>query len=186
MKLTKNDKEFLAKEYSKVWRKRDGSVDEKMVDHCVKTTSAFVMFGPYIVSIDKPHIQTDFWFGERTYDYDEVLEECRKASQSEKFFKESNRRGCKAGNIIESIDADTCEAWLCHNYRGESNLAYVQFVSRYNPLRGNEIRQLTKDELQEYRQMCVEELEKFDKRLDTYLKRYGLTKCHFGTFWLDR
>ena len=26
----------------------------------------------------------------------------------------------------------------------------------------------------------------FGKRLDSYLKRYGLEKCHFGVYWADR
>ena len=30
------------------------------------------------------------------------------------------------------------------------------------------------------------DIAEFEKRLRTYLKRYGLTKCRFSTYWADR
>lgn len=34
----------------------------------------YIMLDDVMVTCDKPHIQTDFWFGEHTYDYDEVCD----------------------------------------------------------------------------------------------------------------
>lgn len=34
--------------------------------------------------------------------------------------------------------------------------------------------------------MLQDECDKFGKRLTSYLKRYGLSKCRFSTYWADR
>ena len=49
-----------------------------------------------------------------------------------------------------------------------------------------EYRRLTDEETAAFIQMHKEEVEKFEKRLRTYLKRYGLSKCYYGMYWADR
>lgn len=188
MKLTKDDKAMLRSEYAKVWRMRDGSEDTKMVEHCTKSASGYIAFGDDICVMDKPHIQTDFWFGEHTYDYDEVCDYRDRCSESESYFRSKNLASTDAKRLIEAID-DGHEFWLCRKYGhlGESNLAYVQRLDPiWNSLRGDEIRRMDDAELALLRTFCEEEQAKFSKRIDTYLKRYGLSKCHYGVFWADR
>ena len=64
MKLTKDDKMMLRKEYVKVW----GS-DGKMVDHCVKSASGYIDFGDvlmafpdgcYIMDRKRPYWEASF------------------------------------------------------------------------------------------------------------------------------
>ena len=48
-----------------------------------------------------------------------------------------------------------------------------------------DMHKLTEDECELLYYTARAEQEKFEKRLNTYLKRYGLSKCHYWTYWLD-
>lgn len=194
MKLSKDDKVMLRKEYLKVWGR-----DESMVEHCVKCASGYVDFGDVLYVMDKPHVKTDFWFGEHTYDYDEVCERRDEASKSEKYFiRENIERNCKAQDFIDCIDGKchgTRKAYLfkkqytCQDE--DCRLGYVRFVNLWDScdlwdIQNRECREMTDDEVGVLREFCECEVAKFEKRLRTYLKRYGLSKCHFGVYWADR
>lgn len=44
---------------------------------------------------------------------------------------------------------------------------------------------LTKEEEQQYRKLLLLENEKFKKRLESYIKRYGVTKCRYWSYWAN-
>ena len=200
MKMTKEDKQAVREQFEKVWHG-----DEKMVEHCVRSTSGYIMLDEIMVTFDKPHIQTDFWFGEHTYDYDEVCDECSRASESERYFITENLSSCKAKNLMDAIDGrdsrgyDACfkvyvvDRHYC-SQDDDCKLGYVRalrlgmnpeehFATRSGTQND---RELTEDEKAALRGFLEEEVEKFRKRLKTYLKRYGLSKCHYGVYWADR
>lgn len=187
MKLTKDDKAMLKSEFEKVWGK-----DSKMVDWCVKNTSGYIEIDGIIITYDKPHIQTEFWFGEHTYDYDEVSDLCDACSEDETYFIERNMRGFD--QRIEFIEDTSLYGSTHHVYispeeyscqDGDCKLGCIEFC-RWDPPRTKDARELTRDELAAYLEFLKEERAKFEKRLHTYLKRYGLSKCHYGVYWADR
>ena len=45
--------------------------------------------------------------------------------------------------------------------------------------------ELSKSDIQKILNILAEELQKFAKRLNTYLKRYGLSKVHSWSYWRD-
>ena len=183
MKLTKEDKEMLTNEYKKVWS------TWRMVDYCVKKASAYVEFDGMLVVFDKPTIETDFWFAEHTYDYEEVCELCDSMSNDEQYFIAENIRNCRASEIVELIDNGELTACICpkryYTQQTDCRLGYIEWCRHWEAV-PEVARPLTDDEIAALRQICVEEVEKFQKRLQTYLKRYGLTKCHYGVYWADR
>ena len=184
MKLTKSDKEKLYNEYKKVWHDND-----RMVDWCVKNVSGYIDIDGVIVVFDKPHIKTDFWFGEHTYDYDEVCNRCAKARESVDYFIAENMRGFDWK--IEQLE-DHCKyktyivpkAYYCQD--DDCRLGYVELCHFYSNPSGEKAREMTADEKEKYTEFIKEERAKFEKRLNTYLKRYGLSKCSYGVFWADR
>lgn len=180
MKITKDDKMMLRKEYAKVWGGDDG-----MVEHCVGHASGFLWLGDWLYVIDKPSIKTDFWFGEHTYDYDEVCERCDVASRDEDYFVKQNLRDCNAVWMLKEIEG-TKKPYLCEKYSSlGGRMCYIDWRHDWESGR-NEIRPLEGFEVDMLKQLWEEEVEKFRKRLGTYLKRYGLSKCHFGVYWADR
>lgn len=189
MKMTKQDKELVREQYAKVWHRRDGSVDEKMVDYCTKKTSGYVMIDGRMITFDKPSIKTDFWFGEHTYDYDEVTKHAEACSKSEKYFVAENLHDIDWR--LEAIEDPYCKMYIGgRGYSNQSNdciLGSIEFC-RYgiDMPRIKDAREMTNEEREQYADFIKDERDKFEKRLHTYLKRYGLSKCHFGTYWADR
>lgn len=191
MKLSRDDKTMLAKQYGKVW-----GDDEKMVEHCVKSASGYIRFGRELLVMDKPHIKTEFCFGEHGYDYDEVAEECDRArSDVERFKRENIAWNCKAQRHLDEMEDGRREPYifLKHYYSQPDDcpLCYVQWCSEFDSrdaydLKSKPNRKMTDEEQSRFKEFCEDEVAKFEKRLDTYLKRYGLSKCHFWTYWADR
>lgn len=200
MKMTKEEKQRAREQYEKVWHN-----DQKMVDYCTNRTSGYIMLGDVMVTCDKPHIQTDFWFGEHTYDYDEVCETAHKLSTDEQYFIDENLRGCDAHSMLEALDGR--DRWgyeamydvyvVGHHYTGQDDdcqLGYVTALKlgtdpqRHFAVRNGvqPYRKATDDEIVVLKAFYTDEVQKFEKRLRTYLKRYGMSKCHFGVYWADR
>lgn len=91
MSLTKDDKQMLADRFGEVWS------DKKMVDYCVRKTSAYVELNDgSVLTIDKPRIETEFWFGEHGFDFDEKQELCHRLSKDEAYFYAENMNRCEA------------------------------------------------------------------------------------------
>lgn len=185
MKMTKEDKQKVREQYEKVWHSK------KMVDHCTDHTSGYLMIDGIMVTFGKPSIQTDFWFGEHTYDYDEVCETAQALSTNEQYFMDTNLKNCKAWRYIDAIENNKYghQPYL----RGKAYcsqdddciLGYIDFQRDYET-NGKEIKKLDENEKKMLLEFCKDELAKFEKRLRTYLKRYGMSKCHFGVYWADR
>ena len=181
MKMTTQDKEMLRDQFARVW-----SDSPHMVDYCVKRTSGYIVLDGFIVTYDKPHIETRFCFGEHGYDYAEVTNECHQASESTEYFMRENLR-----HIDREIEAvEEGEPWLVpswHNAKDEDlHLASVEFPMWGRNPGGEQACPMSDEERAAYADFLREERAKFEKRLRTYLKRYGLTKCHYWTYWADR
>ena len=186
-KLTKERRFILYQEYAKVWH------SDYMIEHCVKQASDFIEIDGIIIVFDKDSIKTDFWFGEHTYDYDEVCQRADDCSKSEAYFIAENMRQCDAHRHLELLDDPRWTPYLhSHAYTDQEKdckLGYVSFYrdgidDRFSSI--TDYRPLDPDEIDVYRAACESEVAKFEKRLRTYLKRYGLSKCHYGVFWADR
>lgn len=198
MKMTKDARELIRSEYAKVW-----ASDSRMVDYCAKSTSGFADFGDVIITCDKPEIQKHFWFGE--HNYEDKSAECRAASESVEYFLRENMDRCEAANVLERLDSsDASDAAHYERYRfpvavkkaycsqpDDCKLGYLGWRDVTGEFRDgrepeHDYRPLTDSEIEELREFLRDEVEKFEKRLKTYLKRYGLTKCEYGTYWADR
>ena len=196
-KLTKNDKDMLRTEFEKVWHRRDGSVDEKMVKYCIGKTSAYMTIGDRIVTIDKPDIKKDFCFGYHANIYysdaDQADEMADFARTSVEYFVSENLEWTDANGIMSNV-SDGCfpfEPWLdTRRYMSQSDDCKFGCI-RWEHWDKDEWaesqgwRRLTDDELREYYTLAYEEQLKFIKRLKTYLKRYGMSNVRTWTYWLD-
>ena len=185
MKLTKEQKEMLRGEFAHVWHESDS-----MIEHSVKICSACLDLGDIVLTTEKPHIRTEFWFGEHTYDYDEVAKRCELASKSEEYFISQNMKWeINSPTIIDALENKDYHVYTykpkytCQD--DECRLAGFQILREWET-NGKEYRRLTDEETAAFIQMHKEEVEKFEKRLRTYLKRYGLSKCRYGMYWADR
>ncbi len=139
-----------------------------------------------IFCIEKPRIETSFCFGESGYDADDAYHMAHVARTNEDYFKERNLRDLKT-----EIDLLSYRTGLYNNERlaaerwGCDGVVWVSFCSRFD-----RDGKFISDELsEEDRERVLEGYRKaykaFEKRLDTYLKRYGLSKVRSWTYWRD-
>lgn len=185
--LTKEQRAMLREQYKLVWH-----TDEHMVDYCTKKAAGyFETDDGYIVVFEKPSIRKSFWFGERNYE--DRSDECRRASKSEEYFIRQNMFFAfgqdweqritdvvfddlyVAGEAYYSQDA-TCRLAHIKAAQYKEELAYCKGT----------VRRMTPDECERYADAIENQKALFMKRLRSYLKRYGLSKCSYDTYWADR
>lgn len=188
MKITKEDKQMLLEQYRKTWRNEDSA------QWSANKVSAFIWLGGTLITFDKPSIETRFCFGEHGYDYDEVNQYCQDVSEDEQWFIKENMNRTEAAHWLEVIN-DTgysyytndivCATKAYYDQPKDCALGYLRLRRKgeFDPRDGFILNEEEKKRLVE---VLEEEQEKFEKRLRSYLKRYGLSKCHFWTYWADR
>lgn len=142
--------------------------------------------GGDLVEFSTPHIKREFWFAEdtRTIEEWDAVQEYVESCENENYFIAQNMKNTEAAHYLARLDDfrfgfykcsnDWCPCWISYSYRDEMR-EDRSFV-----------RELTEEEREQLREACEKEQAKFEKRLRTYLKRYGLTKCHFSTYWANR
>lgn len=182
MKLSQDMKDAIRAEYAKVW-------SGKMLDYCCgKVSRAIRLPDGKIVIWEKPTIETRFCFGESGYDYDDAAKMAAHAKSDEDYFKRENLKQMDLEiGILECPDYR--RPYLDRTvYSGAEplNLYTVSYKTRawaeengafYFPLEGENLRLV----LEAYQA----ERAAFEKRLNTYLKRYGLSNVRSWTYWRD-
>ena len=193
-KAKKNEAMEEAKaEYVKVWKD-----DERMVKHCQgEISNAVKLSDGRIVIVKKEKLETSFCFGYSTCgqgsEYEEANGEARNARTNEDYFREQNLKdydlaiallkGEKEHSwgkdaYLEQLNCRTCGLINIHEVVG---LHYCDFVEQ----RYGTYSELSEADKKLIIAMYEEEKEKMNKRIDAYLKRYGLSKLNVWTYWLD-
>lgn len=144
------------------WKCRQGAVD---------------LGGYFYLLPDKASIQGSFWFHGEGPNYDYYLEVTK---------DEESRRAYFLAENLDQFDVEEAEKALdefgVYEYEQDGqkviNIARSQWVDGLRPATESE-----KSEILRALKWCRE---KFEKRLDAYLKRWGTSKLRFGTYWADR
>lgn len=152
-------------------------------DYLKKEMTAYPIGNGRIFTIEKPEIKKDFCFGHGfTHTYEEAAKLANIASASEDYFRKKNIE--EIVRMIEKLDSDDYLFYLLSTgvegvYKIESRHA--------NDLRVREVEAYIMDADQRAmaRAAYRKELDKMNKRVDQYLKRYGLTKIRVWTYDQD-
>ena len=180
-------------EYVKVWKD-----DEKMVKFCQgEISNAVKLSDGRIVVVEKQKLVTSFCFGYSTCgqgaEYEEANEAAHVANTSEDYFREQNLK--EFDNKIALLKTDKEESWYMDAYLSQSNYCSCGLVNihevvglrRYDfeEQRHGTYVEITEDDRKLIIAMYEEEKEKMSTRIDTHLKRYGLSKLNVWTYWRD-
>lgn len=205
----KMERETLSAELSKVWC--EGS---KMHKWAVGHVAAMAVLNDgTIITVDKQGIEKNFCFGESGYDYDEAQDAARHARTSESYFKSENmKRFNDALRDIEeakTFDGRYILTYKKKAYSGQGDdcrLGYIEYKRTTEVLEDNGgsayLCELPGKVMHErgsgsaYIIMTAADIEKVEsaykaaaaaheKRVDTYLKKYGLSNVHAWTYWRD-
>lgn len=184
--------EFLLKEeFAKIW------VSEHMRSYCLKTVSNCVRtsFGGLVI-FEKPKIETNFCFGYHdsitdTESYDTANDACE--NFGEKQFLKKNLADMQHALGLYEYSAKHEGPAVKQLYFAKrdscSNIYKDLFLDEYDAKdkawRFDGLTKATEEDFQKCYIAQKQEYEKFEKRLKSYLKRYGTKKLHKWTYWAD-
>lgn len=151
-----------------------------------KGTAAAIKFPEGYFIIEKPRIENRFCFSDEGSQYDLYCELHSDQKKMERYFRGKNLRGIN--EEIELFASDENIYISSTGYQGVADTVSAKNYSRYYAgiQRWREgSRLLTAEEkktiLAAYRSVRAA----FEKRLDAYLKRYGVSKLHTWTYWAN-
>lgn len=178
--------------------------DEHMQKYARKTCAYVVQLSNgNIISIDKPNIEKNFcfgmgWYGTYTQEqFEQAEEEAENARKNVNYFIDENMRQITdyIDNLKECLE-QKMECYTYTHYTGQPDNSILKGYSitnicnnpEYNPGKWSacrDVEKLRSDDIQAIIE-GLEEVEKaFMKRLNTYLKKYGLEKLNVWTYCRD-
>lgn len=198
--------EEVRAEYAKIW-------DEKMTDYCTKKVAICVKLpGGELIPIEKQSIKKDFCFGESGYDYEDALRSAAAARTNQEYFIEKNMEYFGemlqdienhihlVGNYLMTISNSRYSndnskihyirfekiTKILDDLGGSANIEELKLGQTISEIgSGRAYRIITDEEakiiLDAYKQAAAVHR----KKVDSYLKRYGLSKVNSWTYWRD-
>ena len=133
--------------------------------------------------IEKPSIENHFWFHDEGSNYEYYKKVVRDEQSKQEYFKADNL--ASFDNKIERItkgEYGDKRVWWNACYK--NNRVELCFYSSFGHPDG--YTECTDEEKALILKGLKFGRELFEKRLDAYLKRWGTSKVHFGTYWADR
>lgn len=139
-----------------------------------------------LVIIERPRIETRFCFGESGYDYDDAVKAAHHASTSESYFRRENLKNLKSwvDFLGRTGDSDLPEDRLyrCPNRDGTTHVWREVWYRATDVADAEEVSEADRDLLLAGYKAAYAA---FEKRINTYLKRYGMSKVYTWTYWRD-
>lgn len=192
--------------YSQEW-----SGNQKMIDYCVGKISDLVkLSNGFIIEIEKRNIEKDFCFG---YGYQGMTEEeansaADHAGKSQEYFKRENMKDFR--RWLEYIDGGDPNGWahytfvLLDRYDEAEKLKVIRFCrvselldalggsadleavkGTFCTFEGRRAYIPTDEDRAAIRAGYVSAMDKHEKKIDAYLKRYGLAHVNSWSYWAD-
>ena len=170
--------------------------DQKMIDFCVKEAAYIVeLEDGSILAIEKPRIKKDFFFGYSdsrydTEDFDRANDMADHARKSTEYFIEQNMKDINAK--IAQLEGTSWDASRWVNriripYTGQPAYSKLKAIHTFRDYdeHGKESPELEGENLRRVIEGYKIVRADFEKRLQTYLKRYGLSKVKSWSYWQD-
>lgn len=173
----------------------------KRADEYMKDTSNLMRAEcGIIIAFYKERIETEFCWADEGASYEHYKQVHKTQESLQQYFLHENLR--KYDDLIKDLETRkrNCSEIIPVFYEIEwctiGKLGYADGVHAYRWYQVNEseqdprsrdlIHRMSESEIKQAIAILKEERAKFDKRLHTYLKRYGTSKLHTLTYWADR
>ena len=179
-----------------VWGK-----DTKMVDYEMKNIVCLIPIcdGKSVICLNKPTIEKEFWFGESDMGQGPSHEDnCKRMNYVHLTLKDyfMNENLSKVDDMInkikDAINDKSCYVpkRFAYYYKCPDD-HFIQSFGFENPYNGYRIctgnsYELSKNDLKIILEGYKFYREKFVKRLESYLKKYGTSKMSVRSYWIDR
>lgn len=157
-----------------------------------------------VLVIEKPRLETHFCFGYSDFGqgmtYDEA-NKCERCFNEDDFVNENIRRSGLQTRIKELNEMDsTQQVWAFQNNVTTNRFVsyqilhvttegifynyYFNYPKKFEDCPEYTVR-LTNKDIEALKKALQDTLDEFNKRVHTYLKRFGLKKVHKWTYWVD-
>ena len=139
------------------------------------------------MNLEKPRIETSFCFGEHGFDADEKSHMAYVAKNNEDYFRRENLRDLK--KYIDVLGYRESEYYnpavtVCCPYRDKPGIVSMSIGSAWDRC-GNPVEEVSEEDRERLLEGCIRLFDAFEKRVNAYLKRYGLSKVRSWTYWAD-
>ena len=165
---------------------------KRMQEYIIKKCSdVFKSSNNNFVEFEKPTIETRFCFGHGQNGIttqEETNMACKQAEHartSEQYFIDENLE--EINRKIKTF-SEAQKLFLLPQYQNINNIAYIvtdEYFLHYPSYENKIIEELSENDRKELLKICENEKAKFLKRLQTYLKRYGLKKVQAWSYLVD-
>lgn len=179
--------EYLTEVNEKIWAN-----DQKMQDYIKKECSdVYKTSGGYLILFEKPRIKKDFCFGHgqngiSTQEEVEIAcDNAEYARTNDNYFLKRNLE--QFDEWMEMLNGNE-KLYLMPQHYKPTRVACIRsdyYFRRYEWEKDKIVEELSQYDIDELKKVVQSEKEKFVKRLNTYLKRYGLSKVHSWTYLID-
>ena len=165
---------------------------QDMYDYLVDSTTQVITIQDHLVALSKPSIQKDFCFGygycgiSDQEDMDNAYNCADYASTHEDYFLKENLKDYE--QTIQWIEKAKNNEEIVVLHIFSDKIATIEYLSavEYSYVANNpECKRLGKEDLDILLKAIQQDKAKFEKRLQTYLKRYGLSKLNVWTYLSD-
>lgn len=192
---TARQKELKAK-YLEIVEKEVYRNSPSMIDYLNKEISQVIeLSNGDLVALEKPRIEKHFCFGysDSRYDmedFDRANEMARYASESQEYFKSENMK--EFTQQLERLEKG--ELYTRVHYYGSPKDSKVKTIAFCSDIYFNwnlseeqrkEYTKITGKDFEIVKAAYLEEMAKFEKRLDSYLKKYGMKHIKTWSYWRD-
>lgn len=207
-----DEEKNLIVEYAKIKAQRWDNGSEKWVKYYKDNTAYVVKLNNgWLLGIEKPRIETRFCFGygycgvSDEEDYRAAASMEHYASTNEQYFinenlKELNEIITRLKLTVENWDDDYAQYEALHNHEyywgnckpcyyntveGACSLSFMKYYNEHFERDNDILVMLDKENCERILSGYIKVKEQFEKRINTYLKKYGLTKLHTWTYLSD-
>ena len=175
----------LRKAFSEIW-------DSHMTDYEMKETELFIrVANGFFLPFEKPSMKTDFCFG---YNTDFSGHECSDAQRRrENFLKSAS--AFKTRNLeeidgeLEELKNEDNKVFIYCKYMNGGKIAAYQVCNMWSTsprlCDNTEYWEASTEERKSIVASLTQIRASFEKRIDSYLKKYGTSKLRTWTYWID-
>ena len=197
----KRDEALWEEFRQRVSKAEDGR--QELIERHLKDASEIMMTDCGVILVfDKPHVDAGtFWFHDEGPNYEYYKQVTDNDETKKEYFLRQNlheyddlikgmtERKDRFGYELVPVFHE--HEWCSKGLLGWANEVRMMEEHRVredeqDPRTRNCVHRMTESDAKKALAILKSERAKFEKRLHAYLKRYGLSKIRFGTYWADR
>lgn len=194
--------EALWEEFKQRVSKAEGGREDYIERHIKETSDLMMTDCGVILAFSKPHVDAGtFWFHDEGPNYEYYKQVVATDKSKTEYFMNENLH--EYDDLIEGLTTrkdkygyDLVPVFFEHEWCSVGLLGWgneVHMMREYDvrsdeqdPRTRKQIHRMTDSDAKKALAILKSERAKFEKRLQAYLKRYGVSKISFGTYWADR